>query len=205
MIRARHRSFYIRFFNFYTKWMLKRYFREIRFRGDMADKGLPVLMIGNHFSWWDGFIANYLNLSWLHRRIHVMMLEDQLKDRKFLNYAGAFSISKGNRSVKESLNYAAGLLKIPENLVVIYPQGRFQSLYERPVKFEKGISFIAKESGCNYQFIFYAAFPDYFEHARPVLTIHFREVMPELALGPVELESEYNRFMEESISFQKPE
>ena len=205
MIKARHRSFYVRFFNLYTKWMLKKHFHEIRFRGDVSEKGLPVLLIGNHFSWWDGFIANYLNLSFLHKKIHVMMLEDQLKDRKFLNAAGAFSISKGGRDVIESLTYAAGLLKSSENLVVIYPQGRFQSLYERPVKFEKGIRKVAEESGSHYQLLFYAALPDYFEHAKPVLTIHFREVETGLALDPVMLVSEYNRFMEESISFQRPE
>jgi 1-acyl-sn-glycerol-3-phosphate acyltransferase len=205
MIRSQHRPFYVWFFRIYTNVMLHRHFRNVTLKGRFEDQGFPVLMIGNHFSWWDGFIANRLNLGILNRKIHVMMLEEQLEKRKFLCKAGAFSIKKSSRSAIESLKYAAELLNNPENLVVIYPQGEFQSLYERQVRFEKGVKLIAAGAERPFHLLFYAALPEYFSHIRPVLNIYIREVRAELARNPQFLESEYNRFLDDCIKLQKPD
>jgi len=131
------------------------------------------------------------------------MLEEQLAGRKFLNKAGAYSIKKGGRSVIESLNYSAELLEKKENLVVLYPQGEFQSLYSRHVVFEKGIRFIASKIKNNIHLLFYAALMDYFSHRKPSLVIYITEVPREIASDPARLESEYNRFFEQCIHQQK--
>ena len=183
--------------------MIRWHFSRVSFVGDFQDRGLPVLMIGNHFSWWDGFIANLINIRMLHRRFHVMMLEDQLAGREFLNKAGAYSIKKGGRSAVESLRYTAELLQEDQNLVVLYPQGEFQSLYTRRIKFEKGIQVIASQVKKEYHFLFYVALADYYSDKKPFLNIYLREVSRELALDAGELESAYNRFLDECILQQK--
>jgi hypothetical protein len=183
--------------------MIRWHFSRVSLIGDFQDKGLPVLMIGNHFSWWDGFIANLINIRILHRRFHVMMLEDQLAGREFLNKAGAYSIKKGGRSAVESLRYTAELLQGDENLVVLYPQGEFQSLYTRRIKFEKGIQVIASQVNKDFHLLFYVALADYFSDKKPFLNIYLREVSRELALNAGELESAYNRFLDECILQQK--
>jgi len=183
--------------------MIRRHFQRVTFHGDFEDRGLSVLMIGNHFSWWDGFIANLININILHRKFHVMMLEEQLAVRKFLNKAGAYSIKKGGRSAVASLQYTAELLQENGNLVVLYPQGEFQSLYTRQIKFEKGIQIIASQVKKEYHLLFYAALVDYFSDKKPFLNIYYREVSLELALNAGELESAYNRFLDECILQQK--
>ncbi|MFP4526521.1 MAG: hypothetical protein ACLFNL_09025, partial [Bacteroidales bacterium] len=111
MITAMHHSWYERFFRFYSRFMLSNHFRRIIINGSYTEKNRPVMLIGNHFSWWDGFIANYLNMVVFKKRFHIMMLEEQLKPRMFLNKAGAYSIKKQTRDVVNTLNYTVELMK----------------------------------------------------------------------------------------------
>ncbi len=109
IIKSRHRLFFTWFFRIYSIQMIRWHFRKVTINGEFQDRGLPVMLIGNHFSWWDGFIANFLNIKVFHRKFHVMMLEEQLNSRRFLNKAGAYSIKKGSRSVIESMQYTVEL------------------------------------------------------------------------------------------------
>jgi 1-acyl-sn-glycerol-3-phosphate acyltransferase len=205
MIKARHRPFYTWFFRIYSERMIRRHFRKVTIRGEFHDHGLPVLLIGNHFSWWDGFIANLLNTRVFHRKFHVMMMEEQLRHRMFLNKAGAYSIRKGNRSVLESIQYTIELLGKKENMVVLYPQGEFESVYQQPLKFENGLKNIASGVQNNFQLLFYVALVDYFSFRKPFLTIYLLDVPKDLALNPGVTESAYNAFLAECIMQQKPE
>ena len=205
IIKSQHRPFFTWFFRIYSKLMIRWHFHKINIHNDFNDHDLPILLIGNHFSWWDGFIANLLNVKVFHRRFHVMMLEEELSRRMFLNKAGAYSIRKGNRSVIESLRYTADLLSRKENLVVLYPQGEFESMYRKPVRFENGISSLASMVHNKVQLVFYVALVDYFSHRKPVLSIYLLEVSQELALALGSLESAYNEFLSECILQQRPE
>ena len=60
MLRSKHHFFIYPFFQHYTRWLLKRHFRAVTIEGSFADQGKPVLLIGNHIGWWDGFWAMYL-------------------------------------------------------------------------------------------------------------------------------------------------
>lgn len=183
--------------------MIRWHFRQVSIHGNFQDKGLPVLLIGNHFSWWDGFIANLLNIRIFHRKFHIMMLEEQLSARMFLNKAGAFSIKKGSRSVMESIQYTVELLGRKENLVVLYPQGEFESIYKIPVSFENGVSVIISGLKNEYQLIFYVALVDYFAHRKPSLRIYISEVPAGPALDKQMLESAYNEFLSACILQQR--
>ena len=162
-------------------------------------------MIGNHFGLWDGFIANLLNIRFLHRRIHVMMLEEQLQNRMFLNKAGAYSINPGSRSVVESLEYTADLLEDAKNLVVLYPQGEFQSVHDRIIRFQPGIMKVISRLKHPVQVVFYAALVDYFSHRKPVLTLYFADLPVPVPTSIQALEDAYNEFYDKARMQQKPE
>ena len=72
------------------------------------------------------------------------MLEEQLKKNWFFQYTGGYSIKKSTRSVVESLNYTAELLENNKNLVLMFPQGKIQSMHRSEFVFEKGIERILK-------------------------------------------------------------
>jgi len=203
VIKARHIPFFIKFFSRYSRNGLKRYFHSVRFDCNIDSSGRPVLLIGNHFSWWDGFIAYRLNDLCLHKKFHVMMLEEQLATRLFLNKAGAFSIKRGSRSVIESLNYASMLLHEPENIVVVYPQGTITSVHRRPVVFEKGTERIIDGASKKLMILFYVALPDWFSEKKPGLTVRVTEYTSE-DRSSSSIEKAYNQFLNECVSKQLP-
>jgi hypothetical protein len=115
MIPAKHTWFHIRFFRWYTNCRIRRNFSNIVIHepfNDLSDK--PLLIIANHFSWWDGFFILWLNNRYLKKQFHVMMLEDQLRENMILNKIGAFSIKKNSRDMVESLNYARNILRLED-------------------------------------------------------------------------------------------
>ena len=185
--------------------MIHRKFRNVRIVPVLAATGKPILMIGNHFSWWDGFFACYLNQEIFHKKLHIMMLEEQLRPRMFLNKAGAYSIRKGSRDALESLKYTAGLMNDPGNLAVLYPQGEFESVYTFPVRFENGMEKIAGFAQNEFELVFYAALIDYFSYRKPTLTIYLEQANPADAGSARLLESAYNSFLAFCISKQRPE
>ncbi len=202
MIKAKHNPFFIKFFRFYSRFMIERHFREVKIKGTYFEKERPVLLIGNHFSWWDGFIANYLNNLIFRRRFHIMMLEEQLEPRPFLNKAGAYSIRKKSRDIVESLNYTKGLLKDKNNIVVVYPQGEIQSLYNYPVKFQKGITSVLNDLKDEVDIVFMVALVDYFSHRKPALTLGLKVYKGGNASDTDEMQEAYNKFMKQMVSEQ---
>ena len=161
---------------------------------NLHDRKLPVLLISNHISWWDGFWAEYLNLKIIHRKFfYFMMLEEQLKKNRFLNYTGGFSIKKRSKSIIESLTYTAGLLEDNRNIVLVFPQGEIQSLYNTSIHFDKGLEFILKKVTGKIHIIFLVSLVDYFSGQKPGLYMYFREYHEE-HLTSENIEREYGIF-----------
>lgn len=200
MLRSKHHFFIYPFFQHYTRWLLKRRFHRVTIEGRFADRGKPVLLISNHIGWWDGFWAMYLKLEVVKRRFHFMMQEDQLLHFRFFNYTGAFSVNRKSREVVESLQYAASLLQDPANMVLIYPQGRLQSLYCTNFRFEKGIERILQGREGEVQLLMSVNMIDYLVHPKPTLYIYLRDYG-----GPFRreaLEEAYNRFYADCLTIQ---
>ena len=204
MIPARHLAVYVWFFNLYTRWMLKRHFQRVVLHGEIAIPGGAVMMIGNHFSWWDGFIACYINQKVFRKKLHIMMLEEQLRERMFLSKAGAYSIKKGSSTMVRSLEYTADLLKDGNNLVVLYPQGKFSSVYQFPIRFQKGITLVAAKTGEGRRLFLYAALVDYFENRKPTLSVYLKEIPFAVAHSARGFEDAYNEFLLDCMQKQQP-
>lgn len=177
--------------------MLRKYFRNLHLELEPFEPGSPVLLIANHFSWWDGFIGNYLSFKHFHKKFHVMMLEEQLEQRMFLNKGGAYSIKKSSRSVLESLSYTAELLSSPENLVMLFPQGHFESLYHRDFHFDRGIRRILDQCRETPGIVFNVNLIDYFSKPAPTLFIRTRSYRGERSLEKIQ--EAFNQFHMECI------
>ncbi|NLJ43522.1 MAG: glycerol acyltransferase [Bacteroidales bacterium] len=191
--KASHNKLIYAFFRLYTCLKIKRNFHGVRIKGEFTDRGLPVLIISNHFSWWDGFWAEYLNMKVFKRKFYFMMLEEQLKKHMFFNKTGGYSVKKGSSSVIESLNYTAELLANPGNLVLMFPQGRFDSMHNHNIRFEKGVGYVLGRVQNTIHIIFVANFIEYFSEEKPGLIIHFTEFSGN-ELSTANLEKEYNTF-----------
>lgn len=203
MIKAKHQPLWVWFFKYYIHFIIQKHFHEVAIKGDTGSAGSSILLIGNHFSWWDGFFAAYLNHQFYHKDIHVMMLEDQLQQHHILNKIGAFGIKQQSRDIAAGISYSQTVLKHPNNMLVMFPQGKFASLYHYPVTFQRGIIKILEETHPYCQIIFMAALIDYFSHKKPTLTLSLKPYSPASVPTLQQIEDAYNQHLQESIHEQK--
>ncbi|MBC7401191.1 MAG: 1-acyl-sn-glycerol-3-phosphate acyltransferase [Mucilaginibacter sp.] len=152
----------------YVYWLTIRKFKEINFNTISVDKHKSVLLIANHFSAWDTVVLFWINRKLLKKKFHVMMLESTAIKEPFLKYAGGFSINKTSKDMIHSLDFAAKLLDDPDNLVLIFPQGKIYSNMVSEVVFEKGIMQVIKKAAGKFQLIFAATFIENFDNFKPV-------------------------------------
>ena len=164
----------VRFFTWYISRIIANDFSSFTFNKVDVDKSKAILLVANHFSWWDGFLMYQLNRLVFKKNFHVLVTEKNYKNVGFLKYLGAFPVKKKSRSMMESLNYAGGLLNDQKNLVLVFPQGRLFSNHVEEVRFEKGLMYIVNASQKNFQYLLSASFVDYFEKRKPSVTCYLR-------------------------------
>ncbi|MCD8072822.1 MAG: lysophospholipid acyltransferase family protein [Alistipes sp.] len=162
----------------------------------------PLLMFANHISWWDGFVQYRLNKEVFGKKLHVMMLEQELIRHKLINRCGCFSIRKNSRSIIESLRYSAKVLENPANMVLMFPQGSIRSLYTTDIDFESGALYLMKIIGNEYRVIFNVNLIDYGPYKKPSLDIYHQAVDPSNIGDPEGIGGLYNRFYRKCLTSQ---
>jgi len=173
MIPQRRSAFVTKLFAPYLAYKLRKTFHVFKHDEVEIMPGHSILLLCNHFSWWDGFWAGQLTHTYLDRNFHIMMQEDHIKKRMFFNRLGGFSINRKSKEVITSLQYAATLLGNPKNLVTVFPQGELVSNHTEEINIERGIDYIVKKIKGDCQIIYYSAFIEYFESLKPSVYIHF--------------------------------
>lgn len=183
--------------------MINRHFASVEVIGDIeTSSDRSVLLLSNHTAWWDGFWHLYLNMKIFKKKFHFMMLEEQLRKHWYFNYTGGFSVNKSAKSVIETIQYSAELLSHPENLVLIFPQGKIESIHKQSIDFEKGVQkIIERTDRSNLQIIYLVNSIDYFINKKPVLYHYIKEYKGS-DTNYLVLEKSYNAFFKESIKHQ---
>src|ERR1700744_1502481 len=160
------------FFQRYIPWIIRRNFKAVNFNPIETDQSKSVLLLANHFSWWDAFLLYFVFTKLTGKKLHVMVLEDTMKKQGFFKFIGAFSVDKTPHEVPKSLSYAAQLLNDPQNLVLIFPQGKLCSNFVNEVRFEKGIMKIMDQAAGKFQLIYAAAFVENFQYKKPTVNVY---------------------------------
>ena len=187
MIEAKHNKLYIWFFRKYFGVVRKIQFRKLSIITDISiPEHQSVLLFQNHFSWWDGYWSDLLSKEIFKRKFHVMMLEDQLRKRLFLNRCGVFSIKKNNRDFLNSLSYSSELLRDPNNLVTIYPSGVMLTQHQQWIHFQKGIDRILFGETSHLAVVLAVFLVDYFGFARPEIRIYLESYSGEKTVQAIE-------------------
>jgi hypothetical protein len=202
MIHARHQVLAEAIFRPYITGLLERSFRALRILGEAprASPDLPMIAVANHNTWWDGFFIYLLNSAVFHRKLYVMMLEEQLRRFPFFSSVGAFSIRPGRpRSVIESLSYSAALLSRRDTLLCIFPRGELVPYGARPLGFKRGLERILKIHGKPVNLVQTAMKCEFLEERKPdvfFLTDAGRELSAEDFPGMENLEAEQLSLMD---------
>lgn len=106
-----------------------------------------VLLIGNHCSWWDGFmhwrVARHLLLGRPH---YTIMLEEQIKRSPALRGLGTIGIVPGSVSgVRSAVDRMRELReREPRFSVSLFPQGAIWPSSRRPLGFKPGAAALAR-------------------------------------------------------------
>lgn len=180
MIKAEHKNWARYIFDYYINNLLKKNFISYYLLNDypVLDKNLSIILTPNHISWWDGFLIDYLVKNFSNRKMYIMMLEKQLKRFWFFQKLGAYSINPDSiSSLLTTVKYTRELLKNPDNLAVIYPQGTIESFEKRPLTIKKGIKLFI-ENMPNEIVVIPAAFKiQYFNERKPSVIARFGKIL----------------------------
>jgi len=160
--------------HYYVNWIVKRHFHELKFDPVKVDPNKSILLIANHFSFWDSLILYVICCKLLKKKFYVMAREDTTVKFQYVKYGGAFSINKRSRDMLQSLDYAAELLNDPQNLVLIFPQGKLYSNFVNSIQFEKGITRIMENANGKFQLLFAATFVQCLKHKKPTATVYLQ-------------------------------
>jgi len=158
----------------YTRWLVSRKFHELIFNTIEFDKNKSILFLANHFSFWDGLVLHCVNEKLFRKNFYVMVNEETTYKLNYLRFGGAFSINKNSRKMLESLDYAARLLNDPQNMVLLFPQGKLYSNLVEDIKFGKGISRVMNKADGKFQLIFAATFIQYYKHKKQSINVYLK-------------------------------
>lgn len=172
--------------NFYITYRSKQQFHGFWFQNHFPTlpSGAPVLLLPNHFSWWDGFFVQRMWRAWFpERNIRLMMLEEQLRKYPFFRHTGCFSVEPRHpRGIVESLAYARNALT-PENLLVIYPQGELQPYAIPNLICKPGIERLTANAPADAIFLPVVLCIHYAEEELPYVIGRWGEPVPAASLG----------------------
>lgn len=156
MIEAGHFPAAKVIYRMYVNRLLKNNFRKFVLINKFPDteKFGGLILTPNHFSWWDGFFADYLLRKFCGRKEYIMMLEEQLQRYKFFRYVGAFSVNTNSPDeIKKSLEYSRKIVSDKSNVLIYYPQGEIQPYEAGNIKFKKGLKKISSVMDLSIQIV----------------------------------------------------
>lgn len=196
--RAKHHWLIYTFFNFYTRYKLRKNFHEVISSGNYTEQNRPILIVANHISWWDGFWINYFNLTHLHRKFCFLMREDQLNKHWQFKYTGGISVKHQSKSIMETIEHAAEILSVPENALLVFPQGKIQSIHNNTFRFEKGLEKIIQKTDSAIDILFLVNTIDFLTNEKPTL-FTFYKVYNGQEQSVHSIEQAYQKFFNSSI------
>jgi 1-acyl-sn-glycerol-3-phosphate acyltransferase len=202
MIPARRVTLFSNWFAIYMRMRMRMFFNRLVVTPFKPKEGHSILLLCNHFSWWDGLWGNYLAYWHLKRKLYIMMQEDHLQKRMLFNLFGGFSINRSSREMIKSLQYAAGLLDNPENLVVVFPQGSLISNHTGKITVERGIEMLIKNIKGPCQIVYSCALIDYFESLKPSVFFHLFDCGVAGELNFADLTENINNFHQQALKDQ---
>lgn len=198
MYKPRRNKFIYIFFAWYINRIIHSDFKKFNFNKVEFDPDKATLLLSNHFSWWDGFLMFQLNRMYLKKKFYIMITEENYNKVWFLKYLGSFSVKKGSKSIIQTLDFAGKLLNDPQNLLLIFPQGKLFSNHTNNINFQRGLMSIINSSSNNFQFLFSAGFTDYFENRKPTVTCYLQNWKPESDINILSIQEAFNQHYETS-------
>lgn len=96
-----------------------------------------------HCNWWDGIVG--YNVCKRIFNTNIRMMIEEMNRFPVFSKAGAYPVNKKSpQTIMKSLQYTVKMLKDPSLSLWLFPQGIIKPPNYRPMEFQTGISYIAK-------------------------------------------------------------
>lgn len=136
----------LRFFTHIVRSYFRRHFRSVQVQGmeRLANLQGPLIVYGNHSSWWDPMLCVLLAQTLLpHRKHFAPMDAEPLKRYRILRKIGIFPVElNSQRGAVHFLRTSEAVLRNAD-VLWLTPQGRFADVRERPLRFKGGLAALA--------------------------------------------------------------
>ncbi|MGF1923476.1 MAG: 1-acyl-sn-glycerol-3-phosphate acyltransferase [Bacteroidia bacterium] len=199
MYAPRKNDFISTCYVWYFSYIFKKHFSSFSYNELTVKEDEALLVLANHFSWWDGFMLFQLNKRIFKKQFHVLVTSNHYLEVKHLKYFGAFAPKDKGKDVIKTFQYAGALLNDPKNLVLIFPQGKMRSSYTSSVNFEKGVLQVINASKKQFQIVFSVILTDYFNRQKPEAIAYLTNWQPEEYMSLQLLKSEFNKHYDNAI------
>lgn len=137
----------LRFFTRIVRSYFRRHFRAVQVQGmeRLARVEGPLIVYGNHSSWWDPMICVLLAQTLLPKSRHYAPMDaEPLKRYGVLRRIGIFPVELNSpRGAAQFLRTAEAVLN-SGGVLWLTPQGRFADPRERPLNFKAGLATLAR-------------------------------------------------------------
>lgn len=140
-----------RWFGRYATRHLARHFHSVRVSSGKTPLSAlngtgPLVVYGNHASWWDPLIAVFLNREVFSGRTAFAPIDGAALERyRFFAKLGFFAVDQEDRrrGAVQFLRTARAILDRRDSVLWLTPQGEFADVRRRPVIFQAGIAHLA--------------------------------------------------------------
>lgn len=133
---------------FFRPWMRAR-LRDPRICGLPRDlpNDVPLLVVANHVTWWDGFLVRELQrILRPDAAVYVIMAEEEFRRYPFLRFMGAVPMRRGSPGsvLRAFRTLRRHCLDHPNTIIGFFPQGRMWPSFKRPLGFERGVTTLTR-------------------------------------------------------------
>lgn len=205
MIKAQHKKWAQFVFKPYILRLIRKHFNGLYLIEEFppVDPDIPIILMPNHSTWWDGFFVYVLNNLTYRRPLYVMMLEEQLRKYSFFSKVGAYSIRPGHpASVLETMKYSRDILhtvKNPAPMVCLFPQGEMTPASARPIRFQTGFEWLLKQTKVKIMPLLLAMRVEYLEQQQPEVFFQLESLKYNNSLNKENYELQLSRTLDEML------
>jgi len=141
----------IALFSIYLRWYMRRHFHSLRVAnaGRIPAKAQPLILFGNHASWWDPLTAILLGQTILPEREHFAPMDEiALAHYGIFRPMGFFPVDNASaRGAAQFLRAGYQVLSRPGSVLWVTPESQFQDVRKRPIVFRPGLGALMSRSG----------------------------------------------------------
>lgn len=129
--------------------MLENRFHSLKIKNkenfDKRNKKYATICYASHTNWWDGLTGYVLCRKVFKKPMNIMV--EELNRFPILSLVGAYSVDKSSaQGSMKALKYSVDILKNPNKIIWIFPQGIITPPNSRPFNFQTGLAYIVQNA-----------------------------------------------------------